>query len=174
MKYFSLLVFVVQSVSCVQLFGISWTAAHQALLSSTTSQSFLKFMSLESVILCCSLFLLPLVFPSVRIFSSETALHIRWPKCWSFHFSICPSSKQSVLISFRIDWFDLLAAQGTLKSLLQHHTLKVSVHWRSAFFMVQSHLYMTTGKSIALTIQTFVGKVRSLLFNTLSRFSNRS
>ena len=93
MKYFSLLVFVVQSVSCVQLFGISWTAAHQALLSSTTSQSFLKFMSIESVILCCSLFLLPLVFPSVRIFSSETALHIRWPKCWSFHFSICPSSK---------------------------------------------------------------------------------
>ena len=174
MKYFSLLVFVVQSVSCVQLFGISWTAAPQAPLSFTISQSLLKFMSIESVILCCSLFLLPLVFPSVRIFSSETALHIRWPKCWSFHFSICPSSRYSVLISFRIDWFDLFAAQGTLKSLLQHHTLKVSVLWCSAFFMVQSHLYMNTGKTIALTIQTFVGKVRSLLFNMLSRFSNRS
>ena len=125
MKYFSLLVFVVQSLSCVQLFAISWTAANQAPLSSTISQSLLKLMSIELVILCCSLFLLPLVFPSIRIFASETALHIRQPKCWSFPFSISPSSKYSVLISFRIDWLDL-AVQATLKSLLQHHNLKAS------------------------------------------------
>ena len=120
--------------------------------------------------LCCPL-LLPSVFPSIRVFSNESAVHIRWPKYWSFSFSISPSSEYSGLISFRIDWFDLLAVQGTLKRLLQHHSLKVSVLWCSAFIMVQlSHPYMTTGKTVALTIQTFVGKVMSLLFNTLSRF----
>ena len=137
---------------------------------------YLKLMSTESVMpsnrlnLCCPL-LLPSVFPSIRVFSNESAVHIRWPKYWSFSFSISPSSEYSGLISFRIDWFDLLAVQGTLKRLLQHHSLKVSVLWCSAFIMVQlSHPYMTTGKTVALTIQTFVGKVMSLLFNTLSRF----
>ena len=114
------------------------------------------------------LLLLPSIFPSIRIFSNESALHIRWPKYWSF--TINPSNEYSGLISFRIDWFDLLAVQGTLKSLLQHHSSKASILWRSAFFMVQfSHLYLTA-KTIALTRQTFVGKVISLLFNTLSRF----
>ena len=123
------------------------------------------------LILCCPLLLLPSIFPSRRIFSSESALCIRWPKDWSFSFSISPSKECSGLISFRINWFDLLAVQGTLKNLLQHHSLKASVLWCSAFFMVQfSHPYMTTGKTIALTIQTFVSKVMSLLFNMLSRF----
>ena len=118
-----------------------------------------------------SLLLLPLVFPSIRVFSSESALHIRWPNYWSFSFSISPSSEYLGLISFRIDWFDVLAAQGTLRSLLQHHILKSTFLQCSAFFMVQlSHLYMTTGKTITLTIWTLVGKVMSLLFNTLSRF----
>ena len=121
-------------------------------------------------ILCCPLLLLPLVFPTIRIFSSESALHIGWPKNWSFSFSINPSNEYSGMISFRIAWFDLLVVQGTLKSLLQHHCLKASILEHSAFFMVQlSQPNMTTGKTIALTIQTFLGKVMSVLFNTLSR-----
>ena len=117
-------------------------------------------------ILCCPLLFLPEVFPSIRVFSNESALHIRWPKYWSFNFSISPSNKYSELISFRIDWFDLLAVQGTLKSLLQHHSLKASVLQHSAFFMVQvSHPFMATGETIVLTIWTFVSKVISLLFN---------
>ena len=132
-------------------------------------------MSIESVIpsnhfiLCCPLLLLPSIFPSIRVFSNESAVHIRWPKYWSF--SISPSNEYSGLISFRIGWIDLLAVQGYLKSLLQQHSLKALILWHSAFFMVQlSHLYMTTGKTIALTRLTFVGKVLSLLFNMLSRF----
>ena len=154
-----------------------WTAACQASLSFTISQSLLKLMSVELVmtsnylILCHSLPLLPSIFPSIRIFSNELALHIRWLKYWSFNLSISPSSECSGLISFRMDWLDLLAVQWTLKSLLQHHSLKTSVLQHSVFFMVQlAHLYMTTGKTIALTIQSFVGKVMSLLFNMLSRF----
>ena len=134
-------------------------------------------MSIESVIpsnhliLCCPLLLLPSIFPSIRVFSNELALHIRWLKYWSFSFTINLSNKFSGLISFRIDWFDLLAVQGTLKSLLQHHSSKASVPWHSAFFMVQlSHPYMTTGKTIAVTRWTFVGKVMSLRFNMQSRF----
>ena len=153
-----------------------WTSAHQISLSFTTSQSLLKLISIESVMpsnhlnLCHSLLLLPSIFPSNRVFSNESALHIRWPKYWSFIFSISPSNEYSGLISCRIDWFDL-AVQGTLKSLLQHHSSKASILWCSAFFIVQlSHPYMTTGKIIALTRRTFVGKVMSLLFNTLSRF----
>ena len=132
--------------------------------------------SIESVIrtnhliLCHPIFLLPSIFPSIRVFSSESALCIRWPKNWSFNLSISPSIEYWGVISFRIDWFDSLAIQGTLKSLLQHNNRKTSIHQCSAFFIVQlSHPYMTTGKTIALTIQTFVGKVRSLLFNMLSR-----
>ena len=134
-------------------------------------------MSIESVmpsnclILCHPLLLLPSIFSSIRVFSSELALHIRWPKYWSFSFSISLSSEYSGLISFQVDWFDLLAFQGTLKSLLQHRSSKASVLWCSAFFIGQlSHLYLTTGKTITLTIQTFVDKVMSLLFNMLSRF----
>ena len=134
-------------------------------------------MSMESVlpsnrlIFCCLLLLLSSIFPSIRVFFSELALHIKWPKDWSFSFSISPSIEYSGLISFRVDWFDLLAIQGTLKSLLQHHSLKASFLWCSTFFMVQvSHPYMTTGKTIALTIQIFVGKVMSLLFNRLFGF----
>ena len=141
------------------------------------SQSLLKLMSIESampsnhLILCRPLLLLPSIFPSIRVFSNELALRIRWPKYWSFSFSISSFSEYSGLISFRIDWLDLLTAQGTLKSLLQHHNLKASILWCSAFFIVQlSHPYKTTGKTIALTIWTFVGKVMSLLFNMLSRF----
>ena len=133
-------------------------------------------MSIELVIpsnhliLCCPLLLPPSIFPSIRVFSSESALHIRWPKYWSFSFSISPSNEHPGLISFRMDWFDLLAVQGTIKSLLQHHTSKASILLHSAFFIVQlSHPYMTTGKTIALTRWTFVGKVMSLLFNMLSR-----
>ena len=123
------------------------------------------------LILCHLLFLLPSIFPRIRVFSSESALYIRWPEDWSFSLSISPSNEYSGLISFRIDWFDLLVVQGTLKGLLQHHSLKASILWCSAFFVVQlSHLYMTTGKTIALTIWTFTGKVISLLFNMLSRF----
>ena len=134
-----------------------WTAACQASLSITSSQSLLKLMSIESVmtsnhlILCHSLFLSPSIFPSIRVFSNESVLHIRWPKYWSFSFSISPSDEYSRLISFRIEWFDLLAAQGTLKSLLQHHSSKASVLWCSAFFIVQlSPPYMTTGKNHSL------------------------
>ena len=123
------------------------------------------------LILCYPLFLLPSIFPSIRVFSNELALLSRWPKCWSFNFSISPSNEYSGLISFRIDWFDLLAVQGALKSLLQHDSSKAPILWCSAFFMVQlSHPYMTTGKTIALMIWTFVGELISLLFNTLSRF----
>ena len=149
-----------------------WTAACQASLSMTNSQNLLKLMSIESVmpsnhlILCHPLLLLPSIFPSIRVFSNESALHIRWPKYWSFSFSISPSSEYSGLLSFRMDWLDLLAVQGTLKSLLQHHSSEASILQCSAFFMVRlSHTYMTPGKTIALTRQTFVGKVMSLLFN---------
>ena len=122
------------------------------------------------LILCCPFLLRPSIFPSVRVFSNESALHIRWPKYWSFSFNISPSKEQPGLISFRMDWLDLLAVQGTLKSLLQHHSSKASILWCSAFFIVQLSLpYMTTGKAIALTRWTFVDKVMSLLFNMLSR-----
>ena len=144
-------------------------------MSITNSRSLLKLMSIESVmpsnhlILCCPLLLLPSIFPSIRVFSKELALQIRWPKYWSISLSISPSNEYSGLISFRIDWFDLLAIQGTLESLLQHHSSKASILWHSAFLMVQlSHPCMTTGKTIALTRWTFVGKVMSLLFNMLS------
>ena len=126
-------------------------------------------MPSNHLILCCPLLFLPSIFPSIRVFSNELALHIRWPKYWSFSFSISPSNEYSGLISFKIDWFDLCAVQVTLKSLLQHHSLKASVLQHSAFYMVQfSHPYMTTGKNVALSIWTFVGKVMSLLFNMLS------
>ena len=144
--------------SHVQVFATPWTAAYQASLSITNRQSLLKLMSIESVItsnhliLCHPLLLLPSIFPSIRIFSSESVLHIRWPKSWSLSFSISPSNEYSRLNSFRIDWFDLFAVQGTLKSLLQHHSSKASILQHSAFFLVQlSHPYMTTGKTIALT-----------------------
>ena len=160
-----------QLLSRFRLFVTLWTAACQASLS--ISQSFLKLMSIKSVlpsnhlILCCPL-LAPSVFPSIRLFSNESVLHVRWPKYWSF--SINPSNEYSRLVSFRMDWLDLLAVQGTLKSLLQQHSSKASILWCSAFFTVQlSHPYMTTGKTIALTRQTFVGKEMSLLFNMLSR-----
>ena len=166
----------VQSLSRVQLFATPWTTACQPSLSITNSQSLLKLVSIESVmpsnhlILCRPLLLLPSMFPSIRVLSNESVLHIRWPKYWSFTFSISPSSEYSGLISYRIDWLDLLAVQGTLKSLLQHHSSKEAVLQHSAFFMVQlSHPYMTTRKTIALTRRTFVGKVMSLLFNMLSR-----
>ena len=168
---------VVQLPSHVQLFATTWTTAHQASMSFTISLSFLKLMSIQSVmpsnhlILCHPLLLLPSIFPSIRVFSNESVLHIRWPEYWSFSFSISPSNEYSGLNSSRFDWFDLLALQGTLKSLLQHHSLKASILWCSAFFMVQqSHSYMTTGKTVALTIWIFVSKMMSLLFNTLSRF----
>ena len=157
------------------LFATPWTAAHQASLSITNSQSLLKLMSIESVmpfnhlVLCSPLLLLPSIFPSIRVFSNESVLNIRWPKYWSFSFSISPSNDYSGLISFRMDWLDLLAVQVTLKSLLQHHSSKASILWCSAFFIVQlSHPYMTTGKTIVLTRWIFVGKVISLLFNMLS------
>ena len=149
-----------------------WAAACQFPLSFTISWSLLKLMSTESVmpsnhlILCCPHLLLPSIFPSIRGCSNELTRHIRWPKDWTFSFSISPSKEYSGLISFRMDWLDLLAVQGTLKSLLQHHNSKASVLWWSAFFMVQlSHPYMTTGKIIVLTIWTFVSKMTSLLFN---------
>ena len=152
-----------------------WTAVHQAYMSITNSQRLLKLMSIELVmpsnhlILCRPLLLLPSIFPSLRVFSNESVLHIRWPKYWSFSFSISPSNEYSGLISFRMDWLDLLAVQGTLKSLLQHHSSKAQFRC-SAFFTVQlSHPYMSTGRTIALTRRTFVGKVMSLLFNMLSR-----
>ena len=166
----------VQLLSCVRLFVTLRTAAHQASLSITNSQSLPKLMSTESVmpsnhlILCRPLLLPPSVFPSIRVFSDESVLHIRWPKYWSFSFSISPSNEYSGLISFRIDWLDLLAFQGALKSLLQHHSSKASILWLSAFFIVQLlHPHMTTGKTTALTRRTFVGKVMSLLFNMQSR-----
>ena len=167
----------VQSLSNVLLFFVTqWTAACQASLSITNLQSLLKLMSIELVmpsnhlILCHPLLLLPSIFPNIGIFSNESVLHIRWPKYWSFSFSISPSSEYSGLTSFRIDWLNLLAVQGTLKSLLQHHSSKASILRRSAFFIFQlSHPYMITRKTIALTRGTLVGKVISLLFNMLSR-----
>ena len=166
-------VVVVQSLSRVQLSGTPWTVAHQASLSFTVFLSLLKLMSIESVmpsnhlILCHPLLLLPWTFPSINVFSNESALHIRWPKYWS----ISSPNEYSGLISFTIDWLDLLAVHGTLQSLLQCHSSKALILWCSAFFMVQlSHPYMTTGKTIALIIWPFVSKVMSLLFNTLYRF----
>ena len=165
-----------QSFSCIRLFVTPWIAGRQASLSITNSRSPPKPMSIVSVmpsnhlILCCPLLLLPPIPPSIRVFSSESALHIRWPKYWSFSFNISPSNEHPGLISFRMDWWDLLAVQGTLKSFLQHHSSKGSILWCSAFFIVQlSHPYMTMGKTIALTRWTFVDKVMSLLFNMLSR-----
>ena len=167
----------VQSHSHVQHFETPWTAARQASLSITNSQSLLKLISIELVmpsshlILCGPLVLLLSTFSSIRVFSKESALHIRWPKCWSFSFSISPSNEHPGLISFRMDWLDLLVLQGTLKSLLQHHSSKASILQCSAFFIVQlSRSYVTTGKTIALTRRTFISKVMSLLFNMLSRF----
>jgi len=166
----------VQSLSHVPLFATPWTAARQASLSITNSWSLLKLMFIVSVkpsnhlILCHPLLLLPSIFPSIRVFPNESVLRIRWPEYWSFSFSISPSNEYSGLIFFRIDWLDPLAVQGTLKSLLQHHSPKASILWCSAFFIVQlSHPYMTARKIIALTRWTFVGKVMSLLFNILSR-----
>ena len=167
----------VQSLSCVRLFVAPWTAACQVSLSFTIYWSLHKLMSIVLVmppshlILCSLLLLLPSIFSNIRVFSNEMALHIMWPKYWSFSFNISFSNKYSGFISFMIDWFDLLAVRGTLKSLLQHPSSKASVLQRPAFFMTQPlHLYMTTGKTIALTIRTFVSKVMSLLFNMLSRF----
>ena len=165
----------VQSLSCVWLFVTPWIAACQASLYITNSRSWLKVMCIESVIpsshliLCPPLLLLPPIPPSIRVFSNELTLHMRWPKYWSFSFSISTSNEHPGLISFRMDWLDLLAVQGTLKSLLQHHSTKASVFRCSAFFTVQlSHPYMTTGKTIALTRWAFVDKVMPLLFNMLS------
>ena len=165
----------VQLLSCVQLFAIPWTVAHQASLSITNFQSLLKLMSIDLVmpsnhlILCCPLLLPPSIFLSIRVFSNESVLRIRWPKYWSFSFDISPSNEYSGLISFRIDWLDLLAVQETLKSLFQHHSSKATILQCPAFFMVQlSHLYMTAGKTIALSRWTFVSKIVSLLFNMLS------
>ena len=166
----------VQSLSHVRFFATPWITACQASLSITNSRSSLKFMSIELVmpsshlILCRPLLLLPPVPPSIRVFSNESTLCMRWPKYWSFSFSISPSKEHLGMISFRMDWLDLLAVQWTIKSLLQHHSSKASILRHSAFFTVQlSHPYMTTGKTIALTRETFVDKVMSLLFNMLSR-----
>ena len=166
----------VQLPSHVWLFAAPWTAAREVSLSLTISWSLPKFMSIVSVmpsshlILSCSLLLLSSIFPSIRDLSNESAVHIRWPKYWSFSFSISPSNEYSGLISLKIDWFDL-ADQGTFRRLLQHHRLKASILSCSAFFMVQvSQPYVPTGKTIALTIRTFVSRVMSRLFNTLSRF----
>ena len=166
----------VHSLSRVRLFATPWTAAHQPSLSISYSWSLLKLMSIKLVmpsnnlILCCPLLLPPSIFPSIKVFSKESVLSIRWPKYWSFSFSIRPSNEYSGLISLRMDWLDLLGVQGTHKSLLQHHSSKASILRRSAFFIVQlSHPYMTTGKTIALTRRTLVGKAMSLLLNMLSR-----
>ena len=162
----------VQSLSHVWLFETPWTAARQASLSITNSRSSIRFTSIESVmpsshlILCRPLLLLPPILPSIRVFSNESTLRMRWPKYWSFSFNISPSNEHPGLISFRMDWLDLLAVQGTIKSLLQHHSSKASILLCSAFLIVHvSHPYMTTGKTIALTSRTFVGKVMSLPLN---------
>ena len=159
----------VQLLTSVQLFATPWTAARQVSLSITNSRSLLKLMSIQLVmssnhlLLCCFLLLLPSIFPSIRLFSNETVLHIVWPKYWSFSFSISPSNEYSGLISFGIYWLDLLAVQGILKSLFQHHSSKASILQCSACFIIQlSHPYMTTGKIITLTRQTFIGKVMSV------------
>ena len=166
----------VQSLSSVRLFATPWITARQTSLSITNSRSSLKLMPIESMMpsshlmLCLPLLLLPPIPPSIWVFSNESTLRMRRPKYWNFSFSISPSNEHPGLISFTMDWLDLLAVQGTLKSLLQHHSSKASILWHSAFLTVQrSHPYMTTGKTIALTRQTFVGKVMSLLFNMLSR-----
>ena len=166
----------VQLLSRFRLFVAPWIAAHQASLSTTNSQSSLKLTSIESVIpsshpiLCHPLLLLPPIPPSIRVLSNESTLYKRWPKFWRFSFSIIPFKEHPGLISFRRDWLDLLAVQGILKSLLQHHSSKTSILRCSAFFTVQlSHPYMTTGKTIALARRTFVGKVMSLLLNMVSR-----
>ena len=166
----------VQLLIYVQLFVTPWPPVCQASISITKSWSLFKRMSIKSMmssnhlILCHPLLLVPSISPSIRVFSNDSVLHIRWPKYWDFSFNISPSNERSGLISFRMNWLDLLAVQGTLKSLLQHHSSKESILWHSAFFIVQlSHPYMTTGKTIALTRWTFVGKVMSLLFNMLSR-----
>ena len=167
----------VQSLSHVQLFATPWTAARQASLSITNSQSLPKLMSIDVVmpsnhLIFCHPLLLPSIFPSIRVFSNESVLRMMWPNYWSFSFNISPSNEHSGLISFRMDWLDLLAVQGTLKSLLQHHSSKASIFWCSAFLIIQlSHPYMTIGKTIALTRRIFVGKVMSLLFNMLSKWS---
>ena len=160
----------VQSLSRLRLFVTQWTAVRRASLSVTNSWSLLKLMSIELVmpsnhlILCHTLLFLPSIFPSIRVFSSESVLYIRWPKYWSFSFSISPSSEYSGLISFRMDWLDLLSVQGTLKSLLQHHSSKASIFQRSAFFIVQLSLpYMTTGKTIAFTAAAAAKSLQSCL-----------
>ena len=163
----------VQSLSCVRLFVTPWTTARQAFLSITNSQSPPKpiksVMPSNHLILCCPLLLLPSIFLSIRVSSNESALGMRWPKYWSFSFNISPSKEHPGLISFRVDWLDLFAGQGTLKSLLQHQSSKASILRCSAFFTVQlSHPYMTTGETTAFTRLNFVGKVMSLLFNMLS------
>ena len=161
----------------MQHFATPWTVAHQASLSITNSWSLHKLMSIKSVMpsnhlmLCHSLLLQPSIFPSITVFPNESALCIRWPKYWSFSFNMSPSNEHSGLISFRMYWLDLLAVQGTLKSLHQHHRSKASIIYHSAFFIAQlSCLCITTGKTIALTRWTFVGKVTSLLFNMMSMF----
>ena len=173
----SIYIFVVKLLSTAWLFVTPWTAAHQASLSFTISWSFLKLMSMETMmpsnhlILCCPLLLLPSIFPSIRVFSNESVLCIKWTEYWSFSFSISPSNEYSGLISFWIDWLDLLAVQWTPKSLLQHHDSEASILWHSAFLMVKlSHPYMITGKTRALTLRTFAGKVIFLLLNMLFRF----
>ena len=173
-KFNSIIIF--SSIQSLRLFVTLWTVACQASLSITNSWSLFKLMFIESVIpsnhliVCRPLLVLPSVFPSIKVFSIESVLRIRWPKYWSFSFSISPSNEYSGLISFRMDWLDLLAVKGTPKSLLQHHSSKASILWCSAFFIVQlSHPYMTSGKTIALTRWTFVSKGMSLLFNMLSR-----
>ena len=168
-------IFVLQSLSHIWRFVTPWTAALQAFMPFPISQSLLKLMPINSVmpsnhLILCRSPLLSSVFCSIKVFSIELALCIRWPKYWSFSFTISPSNEYSGLISFRIDCFDVLAVQGTLRSLLQHNSSKTSILWRSAFFIIQiTHPYMTTEKNTALTMQTFVGKVMSLLFDMLSR-----
>ena len=166
----------IQSLSCVWFFATPWTVVCEAFLSFTISQSLLTLMSIQSVmpsnhlILCCPLLLLPSIFPSIRAFSNRSALSIRCPKYWSFSFSISPSNEYSRLISFKIQWFDILTVQGTLEHLLEHHSSKASILWYSAFYMVQlSHPYMTTGKTIAFSIQTFFNKKNVSVFNMLSK-----
>ena len=175
-SFFIVLFVVVQSLSCVRLFATPWTASHQAFLSFTISWSLLKLMSTASMIpsnyliLCHHFLLLPSIFPSIRVFSNESALHIRWQKYQSFSFSISPSNEYSGLISFRMNWLGLLAVQETLQSLLQNHSSKASILRHSAFLTAQlSHPYMTNGKTVTLTRQTFIDKVMFLLFNMLSR-----
>ena len=166
----------IQLLSCVQVFATAWTTAHQSSLFNTNFWNLLKLMSISSLmpsnrlILCHPLLLLPSIFPSIRVFSNESVLCIRWPKYWSFSFTINPSNEYSGLISFMMDWLDLPAVQGTLMSLLQYHSSKASILWCSAFFIAQlSHQCITTGKTIALSRWTFVGEVMSLLFSMLSR-----